>query len=81
MHEQKLFRSHHNTSLSLQALFHPCLFKTAMTRIMHMMKGIMLTCSLHLLAQWHTGTTPDYRIPLPVFCPLFQTEVSWTKWL
>ena len=82
MHEQKLLTSHHNTSLSLQALFHPCLLKTAMTRIMHgirMMKGIMLTSSLHLLAQWHT--IPDYRIPLPISCPPFQTGVSWTKWL
>ncbi len=32
MHEQKLFRSHHDTSLSLLALFHPCLLKTAMTK-------------------------------------------------
>ncbi len=82
MQEQKLFTSHQNTSLSLQALFHPCLLKTAMTRIIHgirMMKGIMLTSSLHLLAQWHT--TPDYRIPLPIFCALFQTGLSWTKWL
>jgi hypothetical protein len=45
MHEQKLFRSHHNTSLSLLALFRPGLLKTAMTRIVHgirMMKGIMV---------------------------------------
>ncbi len=45
MHEQKLFRSHHNASLSLLALFHPCLLKTAITRIVHgiqIMKGIMV---------------------------------------
>ncbi len=45
MHEQKLFRSHHNTSLSLLALSHLGLLKTAMTRIVHvirMMKGIMV---------------------------------------
>jgi hypothetical protein len=80
MHEQRVFRSHHSSKLSLQAaeaLFHPCHLKTAMTRIVHgirMMKGIMLTSSLHLLARWHT--TPVYRIPLPVFCPLFRTGVS-----
>ena len=64
MHEQKLFRSHHNAKLSIQALFHPCHLKTAMTRIVHgirMMKGILLTSTLHLLAQWHT--TPYYRVP------------------
>ncbi len=52
-----------------------------MTSIVHgirMMKGIMLTSSLHLLARWHT--TPVYRIPLPVFCPLFwRTGVSLDK--
>ncbi len=45
-----LFSLHCNTSLFLQALFHPFLLKTAMTRIVHgirMMKGIMLTSSLH----------------------------------
>jgi hypothetical protein len=50
-----------------------------MTRIVHgirMMKGIVLISShgLHLLAQWHA--TLVYRIPLPVFCPLFLTGVS-----
>ncbi len=82
IHEQMLFISNSNTSLSLQTLFHPCLLQTAMTRIVHgfrMMKGIMLTSSLHQIAPWHT--IPDHRIPLPVFCPLFRTEVSWTKWL
>ncbi len=63
-----LFCLHHNTSFSLQTLFHPCLLKTAMTRIVHgirMMKGIMLTSSLHLLARW--GTAPDHGIPLTRF--------------
>ncbi len=49
MHEQKLFRSHHNTSLSLQALFHPCLIQTTVTRILdgiRMMKWIMLISTL-----------------------------------
>jgi hypothetical protein len=79
IHEQMLFSSHSNTSLSLQALFHPYLLKTAMTRIVHgilMMKGIMLTSSLHHVAPWHT--IPDHGIPLPSFCPLFRTGVSWT---
>jgi hypothetical protein len=77
MHKQRVYRSHHNSLLSLQALFHPCHLKTAMTGIVHgirMMKEIILTSSVHLLAQWHT--TPVYRIPLPVFCPLFWTGVS-----
>ncbi len=77
-----MFSSHCNASLSLQALFHPCLLKTAMTRIVHgirMMKGIMLTSSLDHIAPWHT--IPDHWIPLPVFCPLFRAGVSWTKWL
>jgi hypothetical protein len=80
--ENTLFCLHHNTSFSLQALFHPCLLKTAMTRIVHgirMMKGIMLTSSLHLLARW--STAPDHGIPLLVVCPLCLTGVSWTKWL
>jgi hypothetical protein len=82
IHEQMLFSSHRNTSLSLHALFHPCLLKTALTRIVHgirVMKGIMLTSSLHHIAPWHT--IPDHGITLPVFCPLFRTGVSWTKWL
>jgi hypothetical protein len=82
IHEQMLFSTHRNASLSLQALFHPCLLKTAMTRIVHgiwMMKGIMLTSSLHHIAPWHTIL--DHGIPLPVFCPLCRTGVSWTKWL
>ncbi len=82
IHEQMLFSSHCNTSLYLQALFHLCLLKTAMTRIMYgirMMKGIMLTSSLHHIAPSHT--IPDHGIPLPVFWPLFRTGVSWTKWL
>jgi hypothetical protein len=77
IHEQMLFGLHRNTSLSLQALFHPCLLKTAMTRIVHgirMMKGIMLTSSLHHIAPWHT--IPDHGIPLPVFWPLSQITGS-----
>jgi hypothetical protein len=54
---QMLFCSHRNALLSLQALLHPGLLKTTMTRIMHgirMMKGIMLTSSLHHIAPRHT---------------------------
>jgi hypothetical protein len=80
IHEQMLLSSHRNTSLSLQALLHPCLLKTAMARIVHgirMMKGIMLTSSLHHIAPRHT--IPDHGIPLPVFCPLCQAGESWIK--
>ncbi len=48
--------------------YRPCstrLLKTAMTRIVHgiqMMKGIMLTSSLHHIAPWQT--IPDHWIPV-----------------
>jgi hypothetical protein len=47
-----------------------------MNRVVHgirMMKGIMLTSTRHLLAQWHT--TPYYRVPLPVF---LSTAPDWS---
>jgi hypothetical protein len=71
-----LFSSDYKASLSLQALFHPCLLKTAMTRIVHgirMMKVIMLTSSLHHIAPWHTIL--DHGIPLPGF---LSTVSDWS---
>jgi hypothetical protein len=81
IHKQKLFWLHHNTFLFLQARLHLFLIQKTVTRIqdgIRMTKWTLLISMLLLLAPWHT--TPDYRIPLPVFSPLFRTGVSWTKW-
>ncbi len=70
MHEHMFFSSHRNISLSLQALFHPYLLKTAMTRIVHgirMMKGIMLTSSLHHIAFKFMAHFPGSLDPLARF--------------